>query len=157
MRVLCNENIHLNSGLWLVGVDDVHEGKPDIASAFAGVPDNVTAIVLSHNPRLVERIPDRDVVVLSGHTHGGQIALPILTPEIMVWTHLRCRHVAGWYQEGRARIYVNRGVGVTGKPFRYRCPAEMAIFRLVRAPEEAGVAQVQETRRAVEREPAAKP
>jgi len=134
VQLLDNENVRLESGLWLAGVDDLYEGEPDIPRTFAGLPDDATTLVLSHNPRLIERIGDRDVVILSGHTHGGQIVLPLLTPQIVCWLHLRCKQVAGWYANGRTRLYVNRGLGVTGKPFRYNCPAEIGIFRLVPDP-----------------------
>ncbi len=131
LHILNNESFELAEGLWLAGVDDLHEGKPDIARAFSGVPNDRTTLVLSHNPRLIEHIPERDALILSGHTHGGQIALPFVTPKLVCLFHLHCRQVAGWYANGKARLYVNRGVGVTGKPYRYKCPAEVAILRLV--------------------------
>ncbi len=133
IRLLNNENVCLDGGLRLVVVDELFEGKPDIPRAFSGVSNDETSLVLSHHPRLIERVPERDCVILSGHTHGGQIALPILTPKIVCLLHLHCRQVAGWYENGRARLYVNRGLGVTGRPFRRNCPAEIAIFTLQRS------------------------
>ncbi len=135
VQVLNNENVCLESGLWVAGVDDRGDGQPDLTRALEGIPDDVTAILLCHNPSLFDVLGDRDVLMLSGHTHGGQIALPLLTPKLVCWLHLRCRQVAGWYRKGRARIYVNRGLGVTGKPYRYHCPAEVGIFRMVPDPE----------------------
>lgn len=144
IQVLNNENVCLEPGLWLAGVDDIHEGDPDIPRALEGIPENTTAIVLSHNPRLIEKAPNRDMVILSGHTHGSQIALPFPTPLMICWLHLRCWQVAGWYERGKVRLYVNRGLGVTGKPFRYNCPAEVALFRLVPDPsEEMGTTRTQ--------------
>lgn len=134
VHALCNESIQVAPGLQVGAIDDLFEGNPDIPFTVAHLPKDRTSIVLSHNPRLIEKIPMNDVVILSGHTHGGQIALPILTPKIVVYLHLRCPQVAGWYRNGAARLYVNRGLGVTGKPFRYNCPAELAIFRMVPAP-----------------------
>jgi predicted MPP superfamily phosphohydrolase len=131
VQVLNNENVRLESGLYIAGVDDLEEGKPDIPRALEGIPTDSTAIVLSHNPRLIERI-NRNAFILSGHTHGGQITFPyILTGKVVCRVHLRCRQVAGWYTNGQARSYVSRGVGVTGEPFRLNCPAEVALFRLV--------------------------
>ncbi len=134
VRVLDNESLCIADGLWLAGIDDIHEGKPDIDRTFRGVPEEIMPLVLSHNPRLIEQIPHRLAQILSGHTHGAQICLPFPTPKMICIGHLRCRQVAGWYRNGRARLYVNRGLGVTGKPFRYNCPAEIAIFRLVPDP-----------------------
>ena len=133
VRRLENENVELPYGLFLAGVDDLGEGHPDIPRTLAGLPTDRTSIVLSHNPGLIERLPDRDVLILSGHTHGGQIALPFPSPRLVVKFHLHCNQVAGWYENGRARLYVSRGLGVTGKPFRYRCPAEIGIFRMTAA------------------------
>ena len=130
IRLLNNENVCLDGGLRLVVVDELFEGKPDIPVAFAGVSNDETSIVLSHHPRLIERVPERDCLILSGHTHGGQIALPLLTPKLVCLIHLHCRQVAGWYTNGKARLYVNRGLGVTGKPYRRNCPAEIAVFTM---------------------------
>jgi predicted MPP superfamily phosphohydrolase len=134
VRVLNNTNVQVEPGLWLAGVDDLEEGEPDVACALAGLPDDVTAIVLSHNPRLVERLGSRDALILSGHTHGGQIVPPLISAKIICYVHLRrCRQVAGWYANGRTREYVSRGLGVTGLPFRWNCPAEIPVFRLLPA------------------------
>ncbi len=129
-RVLVNANMQIEGGLWIAGLDDTYEGKPDIAATLLGLPDDATSIVLSHNPRLIEKVADQDVFILSGHTHGGQIALPFPSAKMICQVHLRCPQVAGWYENGRARLYVNRGLGVTGRPFRYRCPAEISVFHL---------------------------
>jgi len=130
VHILNNSSFRTEQGVWLVGVDDYYEGEPDVCAAFVGVPDDVTTILLTHNPRAFDAVSNRDIIQLSGHTHGGQIALPFPTPSMVVRFHLRCSYVAGWYTKGRARMYVNRGLGVTGKPFRFRCPAEIAVFRL---------------------------
>lgn len=131
IQVLCNENRRVGPGLWIAGVDDLFEGQPDMKATLAGIPENVTAFVLSHNPNFPRRAPDRDALVLSGHTHGAQIALPLPTPKMVCWGHLRCQEVAGWYRRGGYRLYVSRGIGVTGRPYRYRCPAELIFFRLL--------------------------
>ncbi len=132
VHILNNTSVCTEQGVWLVGVDDYYEGAPDTRAAFAGVPTEATSILLSHHPSLFDTVTDRDVIQLSGHTHGGQIALPFPTPRMVIKFHLRCNYVAGWYTKGKARMYVNRGLGVTGKPFRFRCPAEIAILKLAR-------------------------
>ena len=146
VQVLNNANAQVAPGLWVAGVDDYYEGEPDLPRALAGIPDESTAILLSHNPNVLKLARNYNVLMLSGHTHGGQIALPVLTPRIVVGIHLRCAQVAGWYRNGRARLYVNRGLGVTGKPFRYRCPAEIAIFRLVPDPNRPAAQDVSQER-----------
>ncbi|MCW3054051.1 MAG: putative phosphohydrolase [Chthonomonadales bacterium] len=131
IHALENENFELPHGLVLAGIDDLKEGKPDIPRALTGLPTDRTSIVLSHHPGLIEMVPERDVLILSGHTHGGQIALKFPSPRFVVKFHLHCNQVAGWYSNGKARQYVNRGLGVTGRPFRYRCPAEIGVFRMI--------------------------
>ena len=134
VRVLDNESIRHETGLWIAGIDDMHEGQPDYARTFADLPADQTSIVLSHNPRLIEKAKGRDVLILSGHTHGAQFRLKFPPPLLICVAHLRCWQVAGWYRRGASRLYVNRGLGVTGKPFRIDCPAEISLFRMVPDP-----------------------
>lgn len=134
VQILCNESARIEPGLWVAGVDDWEDGRPDLSRAMQGVPEHVTTLLLSHNPRMIDRAAGHDLLMLSGHTHGAQICLPFPTPSMVCKVHLRCNQVSGWYRNGQARLYVNRGVGVTGRPFRYRCPAEIGVIRLVPAP-----------------------
>lgn len=131
VQILCNDNAMVRPGFHVAGVDDWEDGHPDMTQAMQGVPREVTTLLLSHNPRMIDLAGNYDVLMLSGHTHGAQICMPFPSPELVCRFHLRCRQVAGWYRNGQARLYVNRGVGVTGRPFRYRCPAEINVMRLV--------------------------
>lgn len=130
VRALVNDNVEVAENLWVAGIDDVLEGKPDVERTFTGVPADRTALFLSHQPPMIERVSDRDVFQLSGHTHGAQFVLPFPSPKMICWFHLRSRQVAGWYSNGKARVYVSRGVGVTGQPFRIKCPAEIPFYHL---------------------------
>ncbi len=133
VHVLVNQSIRIGGstgGLTIGAVDDLYEGKPDIPATFKDLPAEESSIVLSHNPRLIERTKDRDIFILSGHTHGGQIALKFPNPWMVCMLHLHCWQVAGWYRNGLARLYVNRGIGVTGKPYRINCPAEISVYHL---------------------------
>jgi uncharacterized protein len=134
VRLLVNESVQLDSGLWIGGIDDMHEGVPDLPRTFAELPRDRTSIVLSHNPRLIERTTGQDIVILSGHTHGAQFRFPFPPPVAICYVHLRCWQVSGWYTRGETRLFVNRGLGVTGKPLRINCPAEVALFRMVPHP-----------------------
>ena len=152
VQVLNNESVSIEQGLYLAGIDDIFEGEPDVERAFRAVPEHVTPIVLSHNPRIISKLGHRHAQLLSGHTHGGQICLPFPTPKMVCVVHLHCPQVAGWYRNGKASVYVNRGIGVTGKPFRYRCPAEIAVFRLVPDPHDDHHRRVEAEQRRHERE-----
>jgi hypothetical protein len=73
------------------------------------------------------------MLMLSGHTHGGQIVLPFPNPWLICRFHLKTRYVHGWYRLGPAQLYVNRGIGVTGPALfarRFRCAPEISVFRL---------------------------
>lgn len=154
VQVLYNESVRHESGLWLAGVDDLHEGQPDIARTFADLPASQTSIVLSHNPRLIEKAKGRDLLILSGHTHGAQFRLKFPPPLVICYLHLRCWQVAGWYRRGHTRLYVSRGLGVTGKPFRIDCPAEIGVFRMIPRPSDVPSDNSQPHARPVEAEAA---
>jgi predicted MPP superfamily phosphohydrolase len=66
-------------------------------------------------------------VLLAGHTHGGQIRIPLLPPVKPVGAG---RFLEGWYRDTVVPLYVSRGVGTTGIPARFRCAAELPIFTL---------------------------
>ncbi|MBI3946079.1 MAG: metallophosphoesterase [Armatimonadetes bacterium] len=161
VRVLVNESLRLREGLWLAAVDDLMSGRPDLARAAAGIPDDDAVILLSHNPTVLPQVADRPWLVLAGHTHGGQLALPFLGPRgtmripgirhfAFLYEASGCRvhggclesvathrYPAGWYREGRALLYVSRGVG-TGEafPVRLNCRPEIARFTLIRRKDE---------------------
>jgi hypothetical protein len=121
------------SGLVLAGVDDMWESTADVASALAGAPPEAPRILLCHNPDYAEHLPPQPRVdlMLSGHTHGGQIRLPLLT-HLLASVHHR-KYQQGLVQGPRCAVYVTRGVGVVGPPLRFRCPPGITILTL-RAP-----------------------
>lgn len=126
---LKNQSVRLPNGLWLVGLDEDYMGRPDVACAFADVEPNAPVLVMAHNPGEADLLTDRACVIFAGHTHGGQINVPILTARQL--KRIKAKHYrAGWYDVGQARLYVNRGVGNTEVPFRFRCPPEAALFIL---------------------------
>ncbi len=132
-ELLVNEGrlIETDSGAVLVAaVDDLARGWPDFEAALEAQAEADYTILLSHGPLGARMVEDRDVdLVLSGHTHGGQIRLPGVAP---LWLPTMCdRYVAGLYRTAGGYLYVNRGFGVTGLlKARFRCPAEVAFFQV---------------------------
>lgn len=120
--------------LALVGLDDVLGGLPDLAEARRGLVPGCTEIWLVHEPIFADEPPvgtsALPVMLLAGHTHGGQIRIPLLPPVKPVGAG---RFLEGWYRDTFAPLYVSRGVGTTGIPARFLCPAELPIFTLRRA------------------------
>lgn len=128
-----------NSGVWLekagsrlrvCGVDDLWEGKQDLDAALADCSDTDAAIVLSHNPDYVEGIRDRRAgLVLSGHTHGGQVDIPFIGPP-RVPSKYGKKYVAGLVKTPHTQVYVSKGLGGITPPVRFNCRPEIVLITL---------------------------
>lgn len=129
---LTNRNILLRGALPLVGLDDVRAGRIDLKSAFAGIDPNAAQIVLSHNPRVTPLLSKRNCLILAGHTHGGQVHLPLTDFRRRPSDMRGSPWFQGWYERGRAQLYVNSGIGSVHFPLRLRCQPEIAVFTLKR-------------------------
>jgi uncharacterized protein len=134
VQLLINQSTTVDVGgepLTLVGLDDAVAGHPDLWTARQNVRPNSTEIWLVHSPVFVSKPPPgvstRPLMVLAGHTHGGQIRIPFLPPYTPFGAG---RFVEGWYRDTFAPLYVSRGIGTTTIPARFRCPAELPIFTL---------------------------
>jgi hypothetical protein len=66
--------------------------------------------------------------MLCGHTHGGQVRLPVIGP--MILPEMGRKYVEGWFRFGRLQLHVNRGIGTVGLPFRFDCPPEISMLTL---------------------------
>ncbi len=139
-RALCREGIEVlrnrhtslrrrGEALFAAGIDDLGYGA-DLPRALRGIPPGAPTLLLAHNPRIIRRAARSGVsLVLSGHTHGGQVNLPLVgtiygrSPEQM-------RFKIGWDRLGPTQIYVSRGIGTVVLPVRVRCPAEIAHLEL---------------------------
>lgn len=144
-RRLATEGIHLlvNSShrvqvagvdLWLAGLDDLMEGRPDALATLAGMPgDDSLRILLAHNPDLLLDPALQQVdLAFCGHVHGGQIRLPLLGSPHTQGTHLSRRRSSGWFQYGRAVTYISRGLG-EGIRLRFNCRPEVALIHVLPA------------------------
>jgi len=131
VHYLRNESVELVPGVWLVGLDDYSIGLPSFAAATARVPKGATKIVLCHAPGFFEKSHGEFALAFAGHTHGGQVRIPGLDP---LYLPTGCgRYFAGWFEQAGARMYVSRGIGMSGLRFRFLCRPELAIHRLVPA------------------------
>jgi predicted MPP superfamily phosphohydrolase len=116
--------------LVVAGVDDRMTGKDDLEATLAARPAHAPTVLLSHYPDFFEDAAARGVdLVLSGHTHGGQIAVPFFARRASLSAIARqARH--GLHLKGPSRLYVNAGLGTTGPPFRLGIPPEITLFIL---------------------------
>lgn len=129
VTMLTNESAHLVDNLWVVGIDDALLGRPDVNRAFADVPADAQTIAMWHEPDLASRlVPYNPKLVLSGHTHGGQIRVPGIG-ELAAPT-LGKRFVAGKYDIDGMPLYVSRGIGMYRPPLRINCRPELVVIHV---------------------------
>ncbi|WP_180102445.1 metallophosphoesterase [Acinetobacter sp. YH12126] len=115
----------------LLGVGDLWAGKADMRY-LPELPQDKPWIILSHNPDTVDmvpKLPERPLM-LSGHTHGGQVQLPWLTDYVMKKVSI-LGHKKGLYQHDNADVFVTVGTGMVGVPFRFLVPPTIDIIELV--------------------------
>lgn len=135
--VLCNEGRPLRregATLWLAGVDDNswRAGRDDLAGACRGVSDGEPVLALAHSPDLLlDPGRERVALIVAGHTHGGQVRLPLVGPVYRV-TDVPLRYAAGLSRHGSTWLYVSRGVGSTYR-LRLLCRPEVSLLVLRRA------------------------
>ncbi|MDX6612067.1 MAG: uncharacterized protein QOD75_1253 [Blastocatellia bacterium] len=131
IRVLVNEGLRFEqhgASFWLAGVDDTMVGLEDLPLALAGSVESEMKLLLAHNPTVLRRAARAGVdLVLSGHTHGGQVAW---RPEKTVSGRPRRRLLKGLGRRGDTQIYVTRGLGTVVLPIRYGCPPEVSLIEL---------------------------
>lgn len=131
ITILRNEGRAVRDDLFLGGTDDVLEGEPDPGAALAGAGERAT-LLLSHNPDLLPELPRAAGLALCGHTHGGQVRLPLigaLAP--LIPSRYGARFDMGWKQGAFGTpAYVSRGLGVSGVPLRNLCEPEVLLLTL---------------------------
>src|ERR1051325_8857384 len=148
IELLRNSNVKIEADgqpLYLLGVDDDDaagvekyvEGKTahHIEAAYKGIPNNAATILMCHKPYHFEAFARTNVgLMLSGHTHGGQIVLGRFGGTTLTFCSLASKYVDGIYlpQESKSQtqMYVSRGIGVVGLPIRINCPAEITQITL---------------------------
>lgn len=117
----------------LAGVGDLWEGHCSPGLALRGANAGLPTILLSHNPQAAELLVEgqRVDLMLSGHTHGGQIRL--LGRSFKAFSDGSPKYISGLIETPRTRVYVSRGVGTSALRLRWNCRPEIALIRLVRS------------------------
>ena len=128
VTVLKNRGLDVGE-LHVAGVDDTWTGKNDLPRAVAGAKGKFT-LLLAHDPNLFPEAVEENVdLTLSGHTHGGQLAVPYLTRRFSL-ARVITPFAAGLYKIGKSMLYVNVGAGTTGPPVRLGARAELTVLTL---------------------------
>lgn len=126
---------HRGEKLWLAGVDDLYYGTTDVKRLLHDVQRDTARVVLAHNPDFIEEFAARSQhvdLMLSGHTHGGQIRFPVIgAPHVS--SAYGQEYVIGLNHKDAMQIYTTRGIGTVTLPTRLDCPPEVVLFTLRRA------------------------
>jgi hypothetical protein len=132
-QLLSNSGVWLDGGngrLRLCGVEDMSTQRPDIVPALGDATRRDAVLLVSHNPDFAETITDWRVgLVLSGHTHGGQVKLPIVGAPILPSIYGQ-KYRYGLVDSPRTQAYVTSGVGTVPLAVRINVPAEIALLSL---------------------------
>jgi predicted MPP superfamily phosphohydrolase len=129
-QLLINNSAPMDKGLWLAGVDDPASDRDDLDKAVEDIPSDVSRILLAHSPDIVRSLSQhRFDLVMSGHTHGGQVNLRFLNA---AWLKdgPASVYVQGMYLVHGSPLYVNRGIGTTHLPIRVLCRPEVTQWTL---------------------------
>jgi predicted MPP superfamily phosphohydrolase len=118
--------------LWICGVDDPGTSHPNLDLTIPDRPDG-PVLLMAHEPDFADHVvahPRGPLVdlMLAGHSHGGQVRLPFLGPLIL--PPMGEKYPEGLYRFNRMQLYVNRGIGTVGLPFRLNCPPEITLITL---------------------------
>lgn len=148
-RLLENESVavsHRGRRFWVAGLADqlatrgpqghlrlrpaaAWRGLDDLPGTLAQVRDDAPVILLAHEPFVFPQVPHRVALTLCGHTHGGQVNLPVLTNELRE-PYQGPRHVYGHVVEGGRHMIISAGLGTSFAPVRFFRPPEIVIATL---------------------------
>jgi len=115
--------------IWIAGVDDVLGGDDDLHLALRGIADDQAVVLGVHEPDYAELVKRQRVdLQLSGHSHGGQVRLPLIGPPFL--PPLGRMYPLGLYHLGTLTLYTNPGIGTIRIPARLNCPPEITLLKL---------------------------
>jgi predicted MPP superfamily phosphohydrolase len=136
IRVLENDVARVernNQTIWLAGLGDLWTSTPDIKGTLAKISETNPIIVLTHNPDVFPQIPSSVALTLAGHTHGGQVCLPLIgRPQVP--SDFGQRYAAGHIEENNHHLFVTTGIGTSIYPVRFRVPPEIVILTVTSSP-----------------------
>ncbi|PYQ41359.1 MAG: metallophosphoesterase [Acidobacteria bacterium] len=135
IRVLENDATPLGEGprrFWVAGLGDLWTRPVSITRALSGVPAREPVLLLTHSPDVFPDVPPRVALTLAGHTHGGQVALPILGRPV-VPSRYGQRYAQGLVIEDGRALFVSPGIGTSLLPVRFGVPPEISMVTLAAA------------------------
>lgn len=132
IRVLEDDVVRIErngQAIWLAGLIEAWTNLTNVEGTVGKVTDASPIIALAHNPDLFTLIPQRVILTLAGHTHGGQVNLPIVG-RLKVPSSFGQRFAAGHVVEKNHHLFVTTGIGTSIIPVRFRVPPEIVFLTL---------------------------
>ena len=126
--------------VWIEGVEDGQTQRPDFAATAAQVPAGTASLVMVHNPGLFDWASNHATLQLSGHTHAGQVRLPLIGAVVRMSKHTEDT-AKGWTIIDNRILVVTRGLGESGLPVRFGAPPQIMVLTIHPGP----VAKVEKT------------
>jgi uncharacterized protein len=132
IQVLANQSQAIErdgARIWLAGVNDVLSKTADLPKTLRRVPAGEAVILLAHEPDFADQSAKYPIdLQLSGHSHGGQVRIPLLPP--LYLPKMAKKYIWGSYQVGSLKLYTTAGLGTIGVPIRLNCPPEITLLTL---------------------------
>jgi uncharacterized protein len=132
IQVLANQSEaieHDGARFWLAGVNDVLSRTADLTKTLRRIPADEAVVLLAHEPDFADEASRFPIdLQLSGHSHGGQVRVPLLPP--LYLPPMAKKYVLGTYNIGPLTLYTNAGLGTVGVPMRLNCPPEITLLTL---------------------------
>jgi predicted MPP superfamily phosphohydrolase len=113
--------------LHLAGIGDFHTHASNPAQALTGVPKRARALCFTHSPDVFPLLPSTCALTVAGHTHGGQVALPLLG-RLVVPSHYGQRYASGTVRENGKTLFISPGIGTSILPVRFGVPPEISLL-----------------------------
>lgn len=130
IKMLVNEGLRVETprgSFWIAGLDDHMAGTPDLRASMRGSFPDEMKLLLAHNPVVFRQaVRSKIDLVLSGHTHGGQVKIRDDEKRILP----RRKLSSGLHGRKGTQIYITRGIGTVVLPVRYNCPPEISVLEL---------------------------
>jgi hypothetical protein len=115
--------------LYLAGISDMRSAPHDMVAALSGIPEEARALCFTHSPDIFPRLPAACSLTIAGHTHGGQVWLPLIGPPI-VPSEFGQRYASGLVHENGKYLFVSTGIGTSIIPVRIGVPPEISILEI---------------------------
>jgi predicted MPP superfamily phosphohydrolase len=113
----------------VAGLADYRIRRPDVVTALQDVPHGEPVVLLTHDPDAFPTVPGRVSLTIAGHTHGGQVAVPIVRRPFIPSRYGE-RFARGRVVEHDRHLMVSTGLGTSGAPVRLLAPPELLVLRL---------------------------